>query len=494
MTDELAALDALASAELVRAGKVSPRELVDAAIARVEQVNPELNAVIHERFDVARAEAAALEDGDAPDGPLRGVPILVKDLDGVLTGAPVHEGNRLLRELGITGDHDSYLFAKLRAAGCVIVGKTNAPELGLLPTTEPQAYGATRNPWDTARSPGGSSGGSAAAVASLMVPFAHAGDGGGSIRIPASACGLFGLKPSRGRISLGPETGEAWAGFVARHVVTRSVRDSAAVLDVLAGPMPGDPYTATPAERPFAAEVGTDPGRLRIGVRTAVPGGLVETDPACITAAEDAGALLESLGHVVEPAAPAALDELELLLHFVTVLAVCTAYDVARLGRIAGREVTADDVEPVTWAQAEQGRAVSGAAFLEACESLRAWTRRMAQWWEPLDGTSPTGGGFDLLLTPTMARPPAPLGEIRSDDAEGGILAATPYAAFTVPANVTGQPAMSVPLTWSDVRGTPLPIGTQLVAATNREDVLLRVAAQLETTRPWADHIPPVHA
>jgi amidase len=490
MTDELVELDALASAAWVRSGKVSARELVDAAIARIERVNPELNAVIHERFDAARTEAAFFDEGGAPDAPLRGVPILVKDLDGVLADAPAHEGNRLLRDLDVTGDHDSYLFAKLRAAGCIVLGKTNTPELGLLPTTEPQAYGPTRNPWDITRSPGGSSGGSAAAVASRMVPLAHAGDGGGSIRIPASACGLFGLKPSRGRMSLGPETGEGWAGFVARHVVARSVRDSAAALDVLAGAMPGDPYSAPPPVRPFAAEVGTDPGRLRIGLRTVAPGGLADTDPACIAAAEDAAALLESLGHVVEAAAPTALDDLELLVHFVTVLAVCTAYDLVRLGRVAGRELTTDDVEPVTWAQAEQGRAVSGAAFLDACESLRAWTRRMAQWWEPLDRTP----AFDLLLTPTMARPPAPLGEVRGDDAEGGILAATPYAAFTVPANVTGQPGMSVPLTWSNASGTSLPIGVQLVAATNREDVLLRVAAQLETARPWVDCVPPISA
>ena len=486
---ELGTLDALGSAELVRAGEVTPRELVDAAIVRIEAVNPTLNAVIHPRFDDARKEADT-----APDGPLRGVPILVKDLDGALEGAPMHEGNRLLRDLGNTADHDSYLFAKLRAAGCIVVGKTNTPELGLLPTTEPLAYGATHNPWDTTRSPGGSSGGSAAAVASLMVPIAHAGDGGGSIRIPASACGLFGLKPSRGRISLGPETGEAWAGFVARHVVSRSVRDSAAVLDVLAGPMPGDPYSAPPPARPFSSELAVDPGRLRIGLRTAAPGGLAETDPTCIAAAEDAAALLESLGHIVEPAAPEALDELELLIHFVTVLAVCTAYDLVTLGRLAGRDLTADDVEPVTWAQAEQGRSVSGAAFLDACESLRAWTRRMATWWEPLDGTVPTAAGYDLLLTPTMARPPAPLGEIRGEDAEGGIVAATPYAAFTVPANVTGQPAMSVPLTWGQVGGTNLPIGVQLVAAMNREDMLLRVAAQLEQARPWAGQVPPVRA
>jgi amidase len=485
--DDLAVLDATAQAALVRDGAVTPRDLVDAALARIDAVDTQLNAVIHRRDERARADA----DVGPPDGPFRGVPILVKDLDGTLAGEPLHLGNRMLRDLGHVADHDSHLFARLRAAGCVIVGKTNTPELGLLPTTESLAYGPARNPWDLTRSPGGSSGGSAAAVAAGMVPFAHAGDGGGSIRIPASACGLFGLKPTRGRVSLGPDDGEAWAGLVARHVVTRSVRDSAAALDVIAGPFPGDPYTAPPPARAFAAEVGADPGSLRVGVMSGVsPAGLVGVDPACVDAAHDAATLLASLGHTVEPAYPEPLDDLALLVHFTTVLAASTAYDLATPGADAGRELPADDVAPVTWAQAALGRAVSADAYLEAVESLRAWARRMAEWWEPTDARPDAPGGFDLLLTPTMARPPAPLGEIRGGDAEGTILAATPYAAFTVPFNVTGQPAMSVPLHWSD----GLPIGVQLVAATGREDVLFRVAAQLEGARPWRGRRPPVHA
>jgi len=480
--DDLAVLDATGQAALVRDGVATPRELVDAALARVDAVNPQLNAVIHRRDERARAEA----DAGPPAGPFRGVPIMVKDLDGTLADEPLHLGNRLLRDLEHVPDHDSYLFARLRAAGCVIVGKTNTPELGLLPTAESHAHGPTHNPWNLARSTGGSSGGSAAAVASGMVPVAHAGDGGGSIRIPASACGLFGLKPSRGRVSLGPDEGEAWAGLVARHVVTRTVRDSAAVLDVIAGAIPGDPYSAPPPARPFLAEVGTEPGPLRIGMMSVgSPAGLVEVDAACTDAAHDAGVLLESLGHHVEPAYPEPLDDLALLVHFTTVLAASTAYDLRKLAATTGRELTADDVEPLTWAQAQLGRAVSAEAYLEAVESLRAWSRRMAQWWQPADG----GQGFDLLLTPTMARPPAPLGEIRGDDAEGALIAATPYAAFTVPCNVTGQPAMSVPLHWSD----GLPIGVQLAAATGREDVLFRVAAQLESARPWIDRRPPVH-
>jgi amidase len=487
MTEDLGVLDATAQAALVRDGAVTPRDLVDAALDRIDAVNPQLDAVIHRRDDRARDEA----DAGPPAGPFRGVPILVKDLDGSLAGEPLHLGNRMLRDLRHVADHDSYLFARLRAAGCLIVGKTNTPELGLLPTTEPHAYRPAHNPWDLTRSPGGSSGGSAAAVASGMVPFAHAGDGGGSIRIPASACSLFGLKPSRGRVSLGPDDGEAWAGLVARHVVTRSVRDSAAVLDVIAGAVPGDPYAAAPPSRPFADEVGADPGSLHIGVlSTTAPAGLVPVDPACTAAADDAAALLASLGHTVDVASPAPLDDIALLVHFTTVLAASTAYDLRKLATIAGRELTADDVEPVTWAQSEAGRAITAAAYLEAVESLRAWSRRMATWWEPDDG----GRGFDLLLTPTMANPPAPLGEIRGEDADGALFAATPYAAFTVPFNVTGQPAMSVPLSWTDGDAAEWPIGVQLVAATGREDLLVRVAAQLEAARPWIDRRPPVHA
>ena len=443
-------------------------------------MNPALNAVIHRRDERVRAEAET-----APNGPFRGVPILVKDLDGPLTGEPLHLGNRLLREVGYTADHDSFLFARLRAAGCMIVGKTNTPELGLLPTTESHAYGAAHNPWDVTRSPGGSSGGSAAAVASGMVPFAHAGDGGGSIRIPASACGLFGLKPTRGRVSLGPDTGEAWAGLVARHVVSRSVRDSAAALDAIAGAVPGDPYAAAPPPRPFLDEVGAAPGRLKVGLLAATsPAGLAPVDPVCTDAADDAARLLEGGGHSVELAHPEALEDVALVVHFTTVLAASTAYDLRTLATMIGRDLGPDDVEPVTWAQAELGRTVTADAYVDAVESLRGWSRRVAGWWDPDDG------GFDLLLTPTMAKPPAPLGEIRGDDIDGALLAATPYVAFTVPFNVTGQPAMSVPLHWAD----GLPIGVQLVAASGREDLLFRVAAQLEAARPWIDRRPPVHA
>jgi amidase len=489
MVDDLAFLDATAQTELVRSGELTPIELVDAAITRVEKVNPELNAVIHPLFDKARAAAAAADAVDS--APFRGVPIVLKDLDGSSAGDPLHLGNKALRDAGHVADHDSYLIARLRAAGFIPIGKANTPEFGLLPTSEPAAYGPTRNPWNTAHSPAGSSGGSAASVASGMVPLAHAGDGGGSIRMPASACGLFGLKPSRGRVSLGPDLGEAWAGLVARHVVTHSVRDSAAVLDLIAGEMPGDPYTAPPPARPFADEVGADPGALRIGLRTRAPGDIAVTDDECIAAAEDAGRLLESLGHHVEPAAPAAFDEIELLGLFATVMATGVVWEVEEVARILGRAVTPDDVERHTWAQYELGKTTSAIDYLRAINGSHAWTRRMAVWWAAADAG---GGGFDLLLTPTMAEPPVLLGEIdpNHDDPWQALARAMPFAAYTAPFNVTGQPAVSVPLYWEASRD--LPIGVQLVAAAGREDVLFRVGAQLEAALPWADRHPPVHA
>jgi amidase len=486
--DDLAFLDATAQAALVRSGELSPLELVEAAITRTEKLNPQLNAVIHPLFDKARATAS----GDfADDAPFAGVPMVLKDLDGPSAGDPYHLGNSALKEIGHVADHDSILIGRLRAAGFVAIGKSNCPEFGLLPTTEPQAYGPTLNPWNTAHSPGGSSGGSGAAVASGMVPVGHAGDGGGSIRIPASACGLFGLKPSRGRISMGPDNGEDWAGLVARHVLTRSVRDSAAVLDALEGMVPGDPYAAPPPARPYADEVGADPGRLRIGLRTRAPGDLAATDDECVAATEDAARLLESLGHHVEPAAPAAFDEIELLGLFTTVMSTGVGWNVAEVARIVGRDVGPDDFEPLTWAQYEMGRESTAVDYLAALHGAHAWTRRMLRWWTSAEEG---GDGFDLLLTPTMAEPPAVLGDMvgTRDDPWHALARATPFAAYTAPFNVTGQPAMSMPLYWS--AADDLPIGVQLAAAQHREDLLVRVAAQLEAARPWADRRPPVHS
>ncbi len=487
MSDDLAFLDAVAQADLVRRKELSPVELVDAAITRVEKLNGELNAVIHPRFDAARAEAGR----ELPDGPFRGVPVVIKDLDGTSRGDPLHYGNQALKAAGRVADHDTWLVARLRKAGFVVVAKTNTPEFGLMPTTEPTAYGPTRNPWNTGYGTGGSSGGSAAAVSSGMVPVGHAGDGGGSIRIPASACGLFGLKPTRGRVSLGPDVGEAWAGLVVRHAVTRSVRDSASVLDALAGPMPGDPYFAPPPARPFRAEVGADPGRLRIGLRVTAPAAMAATDPECESAARDAAALLESLGHEVVEASPRALDDGSLMENFTIVLTTGVVHDVQEVAGAIGRDVTPDDVEPLTWTYYEAGLQNTAIQYLDALTAAHAWSREVAAWWAPTDDG---GEGFDLLLTPTMAEPPPRLGDVvgTAEDPWHGMARATAYACYTAPFNVTGQPAMSVPLTWEASRN--LPIGVQLVGEYAREDLLLRVASQLEAARPWAGRLPAVHA
>src|SRR5437868_7296985 len=297
-------IDATEQARLVRDGEASPAELVEDAIARIEALNPELNAVIHPLFEQARDATA-----DLPEGPFRGVPFLVKDFSCYMKGVPVHEGMRALRDAGYVADHDMWLTQRLREAGLVILGRTNCPELGILPTTEPVAYGATHNPWDLDRSPGGSSGGSAAAVAAGMVSAAHANDGGGSIRIPASHCGLVGLKPTRARVTLAPDFGDVLYGLVIELAVTRSVRDAAGILEAIHGLAPGDPYAAPPPSRPYTDEVGADPGRLKIGLMTAPPGGQFETHPECVAAAEQAAALLEELGHHVERSYPPGMDD-----------------------------------------------------------------------------------------------------------------------------------------------------------------------------------------
>lgn len=474
-------LDACEQAELVRRGTASPTELVEAAIVRIEKLNPELNAVIRTRFEEARREAS----GPLPDGPFRGVPIVLKDLICYIAGEQVHEGMRLLKELGYVAERDQELARRFRAAGFVVVGRTNTPELGILPTTEPFAYGPTRNPWDVGRSAGGSSGGSAAAVASGMVPVGHANDGGGSIRIPASECGLVGLKPSRARVSLAPEWGDLMGGLVCELAVTRTVRDTAAVLDAVAGPALGDPYAAPPPVRPYLQEVGREPGRLRIGVQTAAFSGDVTTHPDCVAAVEATAALLETVGHHVEPTLLDALGSPEFAEKFILVWAAGTAYDLdhywpAKLGRPIGQ----DDVEPLTWALAEVARGTTAADFLAARDWLQAVTRRIAEWYE---------GGFDLLLTPTIAEPPPRLGEFdsTSDNPLHGLFRAASLVPFTPPFNVTGQPAISLPLHWNE---EGLPIGVQLVAPYGREDVLLRLASQLEEAAPWAKRRPPISA
>ncbi|HMF04560.1 MAG TPA: amidase [Acidimicrobiia bacterium] len=478
MNDDYAWMDATAQAELVRAGEVTPAELVEAAIARIEKLNPQLNAIIHRLDDKA---AAAAVDPALPDGPFRGVPFLVKDGVCHTAGDPFHCGMQVLKDIDWHEDTDTWLAGRYRAAGFVFVGKTNLPELASSVTTEPLAYGATHNPWNLDYSPMGSSGGAAAAVAAGIAPVAHGNDMGGSIRSPASACGLVGLKPTRGRTTLGPDFGEFWGPLTHEHVLTRTVRDSAGVLDAVAGPGPGDPYAALPPARPYASEVGADPGRLRIGVRTARTDG-TESHPDCVAAVEAAVRMLDQLGHDVSPARIDALETADL--GFLGIYASAIARDLDRWGSRVGRTLEPSDLDPINALNVEMGRALTGAQYLASLETAQAWSRQVASWW---------ADGNDVLVTPMLPDPPPRLGELAPDVDD--VMAVLPrmgsYASFASWFNITGQPAISLPLHWT---ADGLPIGVQLVAGYGREDVLIRLASQLEQAQPWADRRPPTSA
>ena len=479
MTDDLAWRDATEQAELVRTGEVSASELVDAALGRIEALNPQLNAVIFDRADKARDEVDTLE----PAAPFRGVPFLIKDAVAHTAGDPYHCGLRVAKEAGWVETADTWLVERFRAAGFVIVGKTNTPELASMVTTEPLAYGPTRNPWDVSRSTGGSSGGAAAAVASGMVPVAHGNDMGGSIRIPASLCGLVGLKPSRGRSTLGPDFGEYWAMTTHEHVLTRSVRDTAAVLDAIAGPGVGDPYTAPRPARPFAEEIGSDPGQLRIGFRTALTGGRGEPPADAVAGVQLATSTLESLGHIVEPAVVDSLDDPGFGEAITVMFPVFIARELDRWGEKLGRPVQPDELEPWNAMLAEMGRATNAGTYVAATERAQGWARGVAAWWDD---------GHDLLVTPTVTAPTPEIGYLGPAVDPGDLLArVNALTAFSMPFNVTGQPAISLPLH----RGANgLPVGVQLVAAYGREDLLLQVASQLEVACPWRELRPPVAA
>ena len=477
MTD-LTQLDATGQAELVRKGDASPAELVDAAINNIEKLNPELNAVIHPLFESARRAA----QGPLPDGPFRGVPILFKDLFCSVEGDPIHEGMQFLKSANWHADHTDALARRYLDAGFVCVGRSNTPELGLVPTTEPAAYGPSRNPWDTARTTGGSSGGSAAAVASGMVAVAHANDGGGSIRIPASCCGLVGLKPSRGRTSLGPDYTTIDDMLVVELCVSRSVRDTAGVLDALQGRTDGETVSAPAPLRPFTQEVGADPGKLRIALLTHNPLETGEIHPDCVAAARDTAHLLESLGHTVEETYPASVARPELIRHFTTLWTVTLVYNIRYWERKVGRQATADEMEPLTWGLAEIGRAVSAPDYVDAQHAMGDLARDLEAWF---------ASGYDLLLTPTLGETPVALGEFTTPgEPLLGFTRAATFVPYTPLANMAGSPAISLPLSWND---EGLPVGSQLMAAYGREDLLLRVAAQLESARPWVDRRPPVH-
>jgi amidase len=475
---DLAWLDATAQADLVRRGEASPKELVESAIARIEAVNPKLDAVIRTRFDEARAEAAGNQPASA-DAPFHGVPILLKDLGCNVAGEATAFGIGPLRDL--RWPVTSFLAEQFRAAGFIALGRTNVPELGTTVTTEPKSFPPARNPWNPEHSTGGSSGGSAAAVASGMVPVAHANDGGGSIRIPASECGLVGLKPTRARVSQGPLVGESWAGGTIDGCVARSVRDAAGVLDVISAPMPGEPYYAPPLPGRLTAEVGRDPGRLRVGIIDHVDSDLYLDDPECRTAVATTARLLESLGHDVSESAPMAMFEPEFSHHFVTIIAADTEATFRAFEALLGRPISDDEIEPRNASYRAAGKVMDAVTYLESRAWFGGWARRVAEWWS----------SYDVLVTPTLGAPPPRIGWFTEDgpDREGVRIAS--FIPYTAQFNMTGQPAVSLPLHWS---ADGLPVGVQLVGAYGREDLLVRVAAQLEEAAPWADRRPPVHA
>lgn len=458
---EVGQLDAIDQAQLVASGQCKPAELVEWAIERAEALDPALHSIVYPLYDHARSRVAA-----GVDGPLAGVPMVLKDLVAELAGTPFAEASRYVD--GLVSTFTSEIVERFQRAGLVVIGKSNAPEFGMAPHAEPALHGATHNPWSLTHSTSGSSGGSAAAVAAGIVPIGHANDLGGSIRYPAANCGLFGLKPARGRTSLGPEYGDAANGGAVEHVVTRSVRDSAAVLDCVSGPAVGDPYWAPPPDRLFLDEVRAPTGLLRVAYirRTRED---TDAHPDCLAGLDATLALLEGLGHEVveDPVfdiAPSVGEALGTM--FVGFAAWVVDYWTARLGR-GPKE---GELEPLTQSMMDASRNISASQYLLAVTELQRFTRRVVTAMQ----------GYDVLLNPTMSTPPLELGQTQ----RGG--ETVRYAG--VVANVTGLPAMSVPLHWNEAG---LPIGMHFLGQPNGEAALLRLAAQLEHATPWADRWPP---
>jgi amidase len=464
--------DALGLAQLVRDKTISAAELLETAIAKVEAANPRINAIVHKLYDQARADVAA----GLPQGPFTGVPFMLKDLGAMQKGVPTSFGSRLFD--GFIAEVDATITERYRAAGLVVLARTATPEFGLNASTEPVLHGPTRNPWDPTRSAGGSSGGSAAAVASRMLPAAHATDGGGSIRIPASCCGLFGLKPTRARNPSGPLVGEGWSGMSVAHAVTISVRDSAALLDATQGAAPGDPYPAPPVARPFLDEVGADPGKLRIALVTTPPDGTpVHAD--CVAAAESAARLCADLGHEIEPATLPAVPP---IFNGATGVIICANLRNAleQRGRALGRAPGPKDVERVTWQMAEMGRQYTASEYAAAVQTIHGIGRTMASFF----------ARYDVLITPTLARPPVALGhlDMMLEDLDVFTERLAGFMPFTPLFNITGQPAASLPLHWN---AQGLPIGVQFAGRYGDEATLFRLASQLEAASPWRDRRPP---
>jgi amidase len=474
MNDELMFLPALEQARLVRDGEVSARELVEASLDAIEALNGDLNAFVLVTADEALAAADQVKAGDPR--PFAGVPIAIKDLIALTAGVRTTMG------MNASGDYvpaeDTHTYRRLREAGAIMVGKTNTPEMGILPVTEPDRFGPTRNPWDTNRTPGGSSGGSGAAVASGMTAIGYANDGGGSIRIPASCCGLVGLKPSRGRVSPGPQWTELVAGFAIEGALTRTVADTAAALDVMSGLEPGDPYWAPPPSAPFSDAVGRDPGKLRVAYTVESPTG-VPVHEHCVAAVREAAELLESLGHEVTEETYD-WDGQGYIENFVKVWLGVTGDEIRDYEELFGHPVDRDQLEPLTRQMLETAESVTATDYLHSLGWLRKLSREIVGLWS----------GIDVLLTPTLAKPPIEIGALKPADDEPPIqmlMNSADWVPFTPVWNVTGQPAMSVPLVQSP---DGLPIGVQIVGAPAAEEMLISLAAQLEEARPWSARRP----
>jgi amidase len=468
---ELMLRSAVELAEMVRGGELSAGELVEESLRRIDELQPSVNAFTHVAHEAALSVARSIGPGDPR--PFAGVPIAIKD-NRAVTGMPLTSASDLYGEF--VPDHDAFLVRRLREAGFVIVGKTSMPEMGILPTTEPRRFGPARNPWDPDRTPGGSSGGSAAAVAAGMVPIAHGNDGGGSIRIPAACCGLVGLKPARGRVSVGPDSGHSF--LTTDGVLTRTIADTAAVLDVLAGPEPGDATWAPPPPDRYALLAMRAPERLRIGLALDPPFEYATVDPVCEAAARDAAALLESLGHDVEPITPPWAHQ-DVLPDFTRAFGPLISLGTWLGGRIAGHDPTEDDVEPLTWAMWERANEQDTLSYLTAQNRLESLARTIVAFFEP----------FDLVVLPALARRPVQIGEIhgRGPDPMGNYRRSAHFTPFTAIINVTGQPAIALPLYHGE---DGLPTAVQLVGPPAREEVVLAVATQLEAALPWAGRVP----
>jgi len=469
---EYAELDGLAMGELVRKGEISAVELAEEAIARIEKHNPELNAVVTKLYDVGRDAAK-----NPVDGPFKGVPFLLKDILGDLEGVETRSGSRFMS--GVPATQDATLVKRFKAAGVSILGKTNVPEFGLLPTTESALYGPAHNPWNTDHSTGGSSGGSAAAVASGMVPLAHANDGGGSIRIPAACCGLVGMKPTRARNPLGPVLGDIMGGLIQEHVVSRTVRDSAAMLDCTAGPEAGDPYCAPTQDRPYLDELDRDPGKLRVAFSTTDLDGK-KLDPECLIAIENTAKLLTALGHTVEEAAPAIPMQM-LSEAFMAVWASGLAAGIDAFAMATGRTPGDNELEGLTWGLYQAGKSITASQYQHALGGFQMLGREMARFHST----------YDIWMTTTLGAPPLALGSVDTSnrDPVGAFEPILDYVPFTAIENASGQPAMSLPLHWSE---SGLPVGVMFAAGFGEEGLLYRLAGQLEKAQPWAAKRPPI--